>query len=231
MRFLSWRFLFKFFTITKQRGLPRNMIYSLSMHQLPLGAKEEGRRCTREPETRPAPLGPPDRQGSGRTCLCSLRGQRVANRGAGASPRDLPTPQVAISQLPFPGKLIPNAGIWAQVHELGLPSSPWRIQEHTPILRCPSRSPRLAQHLTRPAPHAAPGIEAWGVPHCLPCNLGLHACLAGPGAREQGEEGWVLSLPNLTPRLCIRPGMGSAPARLAQPPPTVTPPNLLLILS
>lgn len=34
MRFLSWRFLFKFFTITKQRGLPRNMIYSLSMHQL-----------------------------------------------------------------------------------------------------------------------------------------------------------------------------------------------------
>lgn len=34
MRFLSWWFLFKFFTITKQRGLPRNMIYSLSMHQL-----------------------------------------------------------------------------------------------------------------------------------------------------------------------------------------------------
>lgn len=64
MRFLSWRFLFKFFTITKQRGLPRNMIYSLSMHQLPRGAKGSwsqggrGGRCTREPETRPAPLGP-----------------------------------------------------------------------------------------------------------------------------------------------------------------------------
>ena len=46
MRFLSWRFLFKFFTITKQWGLPRNMIYSLSMHQLPdqcQGKLEPGR--------------------------------------------------------------------------------------------------------------------------------------------------------------------------------------------
>lgn len=167
MRFLSWRFLFKFFTITKQRGLPRNMIYFLSMHQLltwcqeELEPRREGQGCTREPETRPVlptpspwparpqPVGLAGpqlrapalgwlRQAGPRASSLQaydlsllspwadsgqLRGGEPAPRTSQLPKWPFPSSLSGGRQLPFPGKLIPNAGIWAQVHELGLPSS------------------------------------------------------------------------------------------------------------
>lgn len=240
------------------------MIYSLSMRQLPPVPRREGGRCTREPETRPGLLGPPPTAGPAEAWLdpagpqlkaqplawltggaqagpapCSLRGQRVANWGAGASPQDLPTPQVAISHLPLRREAAPTArkadpkcrdlGSSSRVGSSFLPLSgssrntrPSCVPLQVPVA---VPAPEPAQ---LPAPLLASRLRSSGLLTASPATWGSTPVWLAPGPGTPGGGGWVLSPPNLNPRLCIRPGTGAArqPARLAQPPPTVTPPNL-----
>lgn len=116
-------------------------------------------------------------------------GSEGPNEGREPAPRTsqlpkwpFPSPPSGGRQLPFPGKLIPNAGIWAQVHELGLPSSLSLAHPGThahPAFRSRPPDPASSPSRSWPRSSEAPKLPA---PHRLPCNLELHACLAGPGA-------------------------------------------------
>lgn len=134
--------------------------------------------------------------------------------GKPASPQDLPTPKVATSKssfrskaAPISGKIeIPNAGIWAQVHTLGLPSSLIRIiQEYPPLFSLLASSPTAAIKATGPLPSSLlPPLASKILGFCTPALQCEAPSLFGwPGNTPLlgggGEGGQVLELPSPTP--------------------------------